>query len=123
LTYWTTNGGIIVRVGTNGQRFQHLTGCRLLNPRQLLGRSLLDFVHERSIQQYLWKIIHSVMIIKNPLTRRYCCGSHHASCQVEMELSLDDCGLLKWEHRIEEVPDFLPQVENMMSFIYNIQQK
>ena len=99
LSYWIDLSENIVDVSADWERFALDNGGRGIEARQVLGRSLLSFVHGDVSRMFVRTLIQSARLLRRPLVRPYRCDSPTTRRYMEMRLSLDDSGLLRWEHR------------------------
>lgn len=99
LCYWIDLSENIVDVSADWGRFALENGGRGIDSRQVLGRSLLSFVHGDVSRMFVRTLIQSARLLRRQMIRPYRCDSPTTRRYMEMRLSLDDSGLLRWEHR------------------------
>ena len=107
ITYWLNASDIIVNIGPGWDDFALQNNATNLDVTRVIGRKLLNFVQGDTTKMYVRTILQSARLTRRPLVRNYRCDSPDQRRFMEMRLSMEDNGLLKWEHR-------LLRTENMM---------
>lgn len=102
LTYWLDKREVIVEVGSGWSRFAQENDAPGLQPSRVIGRNLLDFVSGDVTRMYVHTLINGARMQGKPLIRQYRCDSPTTRRVMEMRLSMDPSGLLRWEHRLLE---------------------
>lgn len=106
LSYWLDSNNIIVEVGGQWENFACENQAYELTARRVIGRNLLDFVSGDVTRMYVDTLIRSALLQRRPLVRNYRCDSPTVRRDMEMRLSVEDSGLLRWEHRLVQAQPF-----------------
>lgn len=99
LSYWIDLSEVIVDVSADWELFARDNGGNGLDARQVIGRNLLGFVHGDVSRMFVRTLVQSARLQRRPMIRPYRCDSPTTRRYMEMRLSLDDSGLLRWDHR------------------------
>lgn len=100
ICYWLDIGDVIVNVAPGWESFAQQNNAPELDARRVIGRNLLSFVHGDVTRMYVRTLIQSARLLRKPLVRPYRCDSPDHRRFMEMCLTLENSGLLRWEHRM-----------------------
>ena len=100
ICYWIDRGNVIVDIAPGWDSFAQANGAYELDPRRVIGRDLLSFVHGDVTRMFVHTLIQSARLQRKPLIHRYRCDSPDTRRQMEMRVLVDHDGLLRWEHRL-----------------------
>lgn len=99
LCYWLDIGEVIVDIALDWDQFACENNAPELVKRNVIGRHLLGFVAGDVTRMYVRTLIQSARLMRQPMVRQYRCDSPDTRRYMEMRLSIEDGGLLRWEHR------------------------
>lgn len=99
LSYWLDVGDVIVEVSPDWENFAQENGGDGIEAKKVLGRNLLSFVHGDVTRMYVRSLVQSARMLRRPICRTYRCDSPDMRRFMEMRLTLESSGLLRWEHR------------------------
>lgn len=100
ICYWLDISDVIVEIGPGWDDFARENNALELDARKVVGRNVIDFVSGDVTKMYVRTILQSARLLRSPLVRLYRCDSPDQRRFMEMRLTLQDDGLLKWEHRM-----------------------
>lgn len=100
ICYWLDIGDLIVDIAPGWEKFAQENNARELEPRKVIGRNIIDFVAGDVTKMYVRTILQSARLMRRPLVRAYRCDSPDQRRFMEMRLSMESNGLLRWEHRM-----------------------
>jgi hypothetical protein len=100
ICYWLDVGDVIVEIGPGWEAFARENSAPDLDVRRVIGRNLIDFVSGDASRMYVRTLIQAARLMRRPLIRPYRCDSADTRRYMEMRLTLQEDGLLKWEHRL-----------------------
>ncbi len=101
ICYWLDIGDVIVDISGGWKAFAEQNNAQALEARRVIGRNLLSFVHGDVTRMYVRTLIQSARLLRKPLLRPYRCDSPDQRRYMEMRLTLENSGLLRWEHRLK----------------------
>jgi hypothetical protein len=105
ICYWLDLSDVIVDIGPGWEQFARENNAQQLEPGKVIGRNLIDFVAGDVTKMYVRTILQSARLIRRPMVRAYRCDSPEQRRFMEMRLTMQDNGLLKWEHRLIRTED------------------
>lgn len=114
IRYWLDIGEVIVDIALDWDQFARDNNAPELLKRHVIGRNLLNFVSGDVTRMYVRTLIQSARLMRQPMVRQYRCDSPDMRRYMEMRLSLQDNGLLCWEHR-QLASEKLP---NRLNFVH-----
>lgn len=100
LCYWLDIGDVIVEVSPQWEIFARANGGVGIEPGNVVGRNLLAFVEGDVTRMYVRSLVQSVRLMRRPVCRSYRCDSPDTRRLMEMRISIENSGLLRWEHRV-----------------------
>ncbi len=100
ICYWLDVGDVIVDIAPGWENFAQENNAPDLDTRRVIGRNLMNFVEGDVTRMYVRTLIQSARLLRKPLVRAYRCDSPDQRRFMEMRLSLERSGLLRWEHRL-----------------------
>lgn len=100
IRYWIDHADAIVDIDAGWEDFARQNDAPELEPRRVIGRNLLGFVHGDVTRMFVRTLMQSARLQRKPIVRAYRCDSPQARRYMEMRLSLETSGLLCWEHRL-----------------------
>jgi len=99
ICYWLDVGDVIVDIAPGWESFAQENDAHDLDIRRVIGRNLLSFVQGDVTRMYVRTLIQSARLLRKPLIRPYRCDSPDHRRFMEMRLTVEKSGLLRWEHR------------------------
>jgi hypothetical protein len=103
ICYWLDISDQIVDIAPGWEAFANENNAPELESRKVIGRNLLDFVAGDVTKMYVRTILQSARLMRRPMVRAYRCDSPDQRRYMEMRLTMENSGLLKWEHRMLRV--------------------
>jgi hypothetical protein len=98
--YWVDISDVIVDISPGWDIFARQNNAPELDVRRVVGRNLLDFISGDATKMYVRTLIQSVRLLRRPIIRTYRCDSPDTRREMEMRITLEGTGLIRWEHRI-----------------------
>lgn len=100
ICYWLDISDVIVDIGPGWEEFARENNAPELDVRKVIGRNVIDFVSGDVTRMYVRTILQSARLMRRPMVRPYRCDSPDQRRFMEMRLTMEDSGLLCWEHRM-----------------------
>ena len=100
ICYWLDISDVIVDIGAGWTEFALENNAPELEVRKVIGRNVIDFVSGDVTKMYVRTILQSARLMRRPMHRSYRCDSPDQRRFMEMRLTMEDNGLLRWEHRM-----------------------
>lgn len=100
LSYWLDAGDTIVAVSENWNGEVRQNDAPELDASRIIGRNLISFVNGDATRMYVRTVLQSIRLLRKPMLRSYRCDTPERRRFMEMRLTLEASGLVRWDHRL-----------------------
>jgi hypothetical protein len=100
IRYWLDKSDVIVGIDPGWDESARSNDAPDLESRRIVGRNLLTYIQGDATRMYVRTLIQAARLLRAPVVRNYRCDTPSMRRFMEMRLTVEEGGVLCWEHRL-----------------------